>query len=61
MELSVNPIQAGCLEEYAMLTGTPVQNCLDSAIDDWIRTVAAEVISQDKKFHNVIMMPRREA
>ena len=56
----VNEIQAGCLEEYAILTGVPVQTCLDSAIDDWIRTVAAAEISQFEK-SNLVMMPVREA
>lgn len=57
----INEIQAGCLEEYSIITGVPVQSCLDSAIDDWIRVVAAEVVSKDKKFDNLVIMPAREA
>lgn len=61
MGLSVNETQTECLEEYAVLKGLPVQMCLDSAIDDWIRTVAATAISQFEKPDNVVMMPIREA
>ena len=58
MLVSVNEIQAGCLVEYSELTGVPVQTCLDSAIDDWIRSVA---VSQIEKPSNLVVMERREA
>jgi hypothetical protein len=59
MILCVNEIQAGVIKEYSNTTGVPMQSCLDSAVDDWIRTVAAA--SNDPLPANVILFPDRLA
>jgi predicted transcriptional regulator len=46
----------GCVDEYAEATGRTRTDCLEQAIDDWIRVVA-KTISQDEKFNVLALLP----
>jgi hypothetical protein len=56
-QMELSEAQAACIGEYAAKTGISEQQCLDEAIDDWIRVVATIAVKKD----NVVLMERREA
>jgi hypothetical protein len=56
MLLEINPSQAACLEEYAQETGKTPDECVEEALDDWIRVIAP-AIYQTEKFNVVAFLP----
>jgi predicted transcriptional regulator len=56
MLVELNDVQLGCVDEYAEATGRTRTDCLEQAIDDWIRVVA-KTISQDEKFNVLALLP----
>lgn len=56
MLVEINPNQAACLEEYAQETGKTPDECVEEAMDDWIRVVV-RTVSQTEKFNVIALMP----
>lgn len=61
-EVVIPHIQAECLEMYAKATGRSVSNCLEEALEEWIRVIALPVlreVSQNAKCPKVIEFRKR--
>jgi hypothetical protein len=54
--VTVGDEQLACVQEYSDATGVSVQDCIDDAMDTWIRVVA-RTIYQPEKCNIEVLLP----
>ncbi len=54
MHIAVNPLQYACVKQIAQDTGKTLNECIQEALDDYIRTIGPTI--GDNSRYNVIMM-----